>query len=258
MFDKLVVSTAGRRKHRTARFFVVTSAIYLMTIAAALALSVFVSSPRLADTNLATHILTPVASGGSTETALPPRGPAPRTSGPDWRNPRRLEDMQRGPQSAQPMFHRDPLPPGVDGPLEFGPGAGSGPVIGSGPGIPDGDRVSDTAFVPPPVPVTPRPTVPDRRPLALTSVILQGKAIERHSPDYPMIARQVKVHGDVPVEVIVSPDGRVESARAISGHPLLVPASVEAARRWRFEPTLLNGVPVRVTGVITFAFKLGE
>jgi outer membrane biosynthesis protein TonB len=37
-----------------------------------------------------------------------------------------------------------------------------------------------------------------------------------------------------------------------------ITSAIDAARRWRFEPTLLNGVAVRVTGVITFVFKLNE
>jgi outer membrane biosynthesis protein TonB len=39
---------------------------------------------------------------------------------------------------------------------------------------------------------------------------------------------------------------------------MLVACAVDAARGWRFAPTLLNGIPVRVTGVITFVFKLGD
>ena len=38
------------------------------------------------------------------------------------------------------------------------------------------------------------------------------------------------------VEVVISPDGRVEVARAVSGHPLLKPAAAEAARRGAFNP----------------------
>ena len=66
------------------------------------------------------------------------------------------------------------------------------------------------------------------------------------------------MQGEVAVEVIISPEGRVESARAVSGHPMLMAAALDAAHGWRFEPTLLNGVAVRVTGVITFVFKLND
>jgi TonB family protein len=57
---------------------------------------------------------------------------------------------------------------------------------------------------------------------------------------------------------MISPEGRVESARVVSGHPMLAQVSLEAALGWRFQPTLLNQVPVRVTGVIVFVFKLSE
>jgi protein TonB len=44
--------------------------------------------------------------------------------------------------------------------------------------------------------------------------------------------------------------------RAVSGHPLFIRAAVDSAYGWRFEPTLLNGAPVRVTGIVTFNFRL--
>jgi outer membrane biosynthesis protein TonB len=39
---------------------------------------------------------------------------------------------------------------------------------------------------------------------------------------------------------------------------MLIQSALDSARAWRFGPTLLNGVPVRVTGVITFVFKLND
>jgi TonB family protein len=48
--------------------------------------------------------------------------------------------------------------------------------------------------------------------------------------------------------------GRVTKAVAISGHPLLREAALEAARRWEFEPTLAGGVPVETELVLTFNF----
>jgi protein TonB len=88
--------------------------------------------------------------------------------------------------------------------------------------------------------------------------VLQGKAIFRRTPDYPAIARTIRLEGSVVVEVVISSEGFVESAKAISGHPLLAPTAVAAAREWRFQPTYLGSVPVRVAGAITFVFKLGQ
>jgi TonB family protein len=61
----------------------------------------------------------------------------------------------------------------------------------------------------------------------------------------------------VTVQVTVDETGKVISATAVSGHPLLRAAAVDAARRARFTPTLLTGVPVKVTGMIIYNFNRG-
>jgi protein TonB len=44
----------------------------------------------------------------------------------------------------------------------------------------------------------------------------------------------------------------------VSGHPLLVPAAIEAVREWRYRPYLLNGEPVEVETTITVVFQLSN
>ncbi|HSO73526.1 MAG TPA: energy transducer TonB, partial [Blastocatellia bacterium] len=78
----------------------------------------------------------------------------------------------------------------------------------------------------------------------------------RVEPTYPPLAKAARVSGSVVVEVTVDEAGGVISARAMSGHPLLKEAAVSAARGWRFSPTQLSGVPVKVIGTITFNFNL--
>jgi len=56
--------------------------------------------------------------------------------------------------------------------------------------------------------------------------------------------------------VTVDESGNVITAHAISGHPLLTDAAVMAARGWKFTPTQVSGVPVKVIGTITFNFNL--
>jgi TonB family protein len=86
--------------------------------------------------------------------------------------------------------------------------------------------------------------------------VLNGKADKRVQPTYPAVARAAGASGAVSVEVNVDEAGNVASARAISGHPLLQQAAVDAARQWTFKPTTLEGKPVRVAGTITFSFML--
>jgi TonB family protein len=54
-------------------------------------------------------------------------------------------------------------------------------------------------------------------------------------PQYPALASQMKLSGTVKVTVVVAPDGKVTSARAVGGHPLFVTAAVDAANHWEFE-----------------------
>jgi protein TonB len=56
------------------------------------------------------------------------------------------------------------------------------------------------------------------------------------------------------VQVTIDEQGNVVSAKAVSGDPLLKAASEEAARNSRFAPTTLQGIPVKVTGVIYYNF----
>jgi TonB family protein len=86
--------------------------------------------------------------------------------------------------------------------------------------------------------------------------VLQGKAISKPAPPYPPAAKAAGVQGQVVVEIVVDESGRVSSAQAISGHPLLRAAAEEAATQARFTPTLISGQPVKVSGFLTYNFVL--
>ena len=81
-----------------------------------------------------------------------------------------------------------------------------------------------------------------------------GHVVELVKPAYPALARAAHVSGQVQVQIIIDIDGTVMAAAAVSGHPLLYAASVEAAKKSRFSATKLNGEPVKVTGVISYNF----
>ena len=95
-----------------------------------------------------------------------------------------------------------------------------------------------------------------RPPDSVLGPVLQGKAVYRAEPVYPYAAKHERVYGTVIVEVIVDETGKVITSRPLCGPDLLVPASVEAAKNWRFTPTTLSGKPVKVIGTITFNFNL--
>jgi len=55
-------------------------------------------------------------------------------------------------------------------------------------------------------------------------------------PDYPEIAKRMKLAGIAQVEAAVNPDGTVKEVRVVGGHPVLVDALVRAVRQWRYQP----------------------
>lgn len=85
--------------------------------------------------------------------------------------------------------------------------------------------------------------------------IMNGKAINLPEPPYPPAARAVRAAGAVNVQITVDENGNVTSASVVSGHPLLRAAAAAAARGAKFKPTLVNGKPTKVTGVLVFNFK---
>jgi outer membrane biosynthesis protein TonB len=84
--------------------------------------------------------------------------------------------------------------------------------------------------------------------------VLNGRAVSLPKPSYPPAARAVRASGAVQVQVLIDEDGDVFSADAVGGQPLLQRASVIAACSSRFSPTLLEGNPVKVSGIITYNF----
>jgi TonB family protein len=95
-------------------------------------------------------------------------------------------------------------------------------------------------------------------PKTISGGVLNSKATNLVKPVYPPAAKAVNAEGAVSVQVTIGENGDVISAAAVSGHPLLRDASVEAARASKFSPTLLSGTPVKVTGVVVYNFVAGD
>jgi TonB family protein len=118
---------------------------------------------------------------------------------------------------------------------------------------PQGEVISEPVKVPPPVVRIPKPT-PNSVPKVISGGVVNGKATKLVQPIYPAAARAVKAKGAVNVQVTIDEQGNVISANAVSGHPLLRAAAVQAARASKFSPTMLSGQLVKVTGVIVYNF----
>jgi TonB family protein len=100
----------------------------------------------------------------------------------------------------------------------------------------------------PPEPPPPAPA-PARR------QVVTAEAISKAQPSYPRSAVTAHVSGSVAVLVTISEQGNVTEARAVSGPSLLWGAAVDAARRWKFKPSTIGGVPAKTSKTIVFNFK---
>ncbi|MGB7069399.1 MAG: TonB family protein [Pyrinomonadaceae bacterium] len=87
-----------------------------------------------------------------------------------------------------------------------------------------------------------------------TISVLNGRALSLPLPIYPDSAREAKAGGGVNVQVTVDEMGNVIAANSVSGHPLLRAAAEEAARNAKFRVAEVDGVPVKVNGIIYYNF----
>jgi TonB family protein len=87
--------------------------------------------------------------------------------------------------------------------------------------------------------------------------VIDGRAISKPPPVYPLAAKRAGAQGEVVVHIVVDERGNVISACAISGHPLLRKACEDAAYKARFTPALVDGKPTMIQGTITYNFRLG-
>ncbi len=111
-----------------------------------------------------------------------------------------------------------------------------------------------TAAPPPPPP--PKPQAPKR--IRVGGNVQTAKLENKVMPQYPPLAKQARIQGTVRLQAVISKDGTVQNLQVVSGHPLLVPAAIQAVRQWRYKPTYLNGEPVEVVTEIDVNFSLSS
>jgi protein TonB len=79
------------------------------------------------------------------------------------------------------------------------------------------------------------------------------------SPDYPHAAKAAGLDGEVWVEFIVDPSGRVHDPAVVrSSDRMFEEATLRAVSKWRFEPGKLNGRPVSFRMSVPVLFHLSD
>ncbi len=149
------------------------------------------------------------------------------------------------------MIKEEPLDPdlgGVTGGVAGGvPGGQMGGVLG---GI-ISDASRKTA-------VAPVPVAQNKAPIRVGGRIKPPRLVSKVNPNYPPLARQTRVQGDVVLDAVIDTDGNVVQLQVVSGHALLIQSALEAVRRWKYEPTYLNDEAIPVQLIVNVTFRLEQ
>ncbi len=266
MFNNLIESTSHASEFkRRGSFVLFTTATYVLLFIIAGVMSIYAYDARLEDQNIEiVTMLNPVELETTKPAVTTPKTAPPKGSDSKQNYVERATamvsvnrpDVVPEKTSAQPNANL-PLPDtglyAVTG-RDFDPGVPGGPGSKNGGGSEVGstNTLAVDVGIPPPAMPPVRPAVPR----VVSKGVITGLAIALPKPPYPQIARQAGAYGPVNVQVLIDETGKVVSAKAISGNPLLMPAAQQAAYGARFSPTKLGDQPVKVSGVITYNFML--
>lgn len=271
MFEQLVESTAPKADPKNRRAYFLTSSVVVgILFLSAVVISIYSADFAIGKDSLdLTEMIAPVDMA-----AAMPEPPKPRietsissdqsTTPMRTVNMARVDEVNFVPTTTSVVQNTEVARPNTSfryGPINTDPSGVSGDsgrtangTSYSGTGLTGNSQVAENDIPePPPVlkaaPVTKKGTIQSLG-------VINGRATSLPPPAYPPAAKAVRAMGKVSVQVLIDESGRVVSANAAGGNPLLIEAAVRAARNARFSTTYLSKVPVKVTGVIVYNFTL--
>jgi TonB family protein len=93
----------------------------------------------------------------------------------------------------------------------------------------------------------------ERVPVSVPEEEMQKLVIHRVDPVLPP-EPGMRLHGTVVLKAVISRSGAIESLQIVSGHPMLIPAALDAVKQWTYQHYEVNGIPVRVETTVRMAF----
>ena len=93
-------------------------------------------------------------------------------------------------------------------------------------------------------------------PIKVTPGKAEQNLLHKVEPVYPEMAKIARIQGDVLMRAVINQKGKIANLKALSGHPILIQAALDAVRQWEYKPFLLNGAPVEVETNIVVRFHL--
>src|SRR5215831_16524208 len=99
-------------------------------------------------------------------------------------------------------------------------------------------------------------TVAAQEPKKVTKIEGLNAATTKVQPEYPAMARQLKIEGSVELEAVVTETGVVEKVNIVSGNPVLTKPASDAIKKWKFAPFTSDGKAVKALVPVTLSFKM--
>jgi periplasmic protein TonB len=250
LFTDCLLET-GKRETKRRGFATVLSFIIQCCLIGGLLLVPLMFTEELPGQQLLTFLMAPPP---------PPPPPPPAAAASKVRmvesdvlNSGQLRTPGRIPTKVQ-MIAEDDAPP---------PSMSTGGVVGGVPGgIPGGQLggviggiVSQTSSLA----AVPRLSVPEQpKRIRVSQGVGVGMLIHRVDPAYPALAKAARIQGLVVLSAVINKEGSVTQLALVSGHPMLVPAAIDAVKQWHYRPYLLNGQPVEVELNVELTFLLQQ
>jgi len=243
MFEDSLIESGGRLKTRRGLTTTI-SVIFQIGLLMVMILIPLIFTEALPKQQLMTFLVAPP----------PPPPPPPPAAAPVKIVKQIQTDIVNGqlrtptkiPEKVQMIKEEEAPPPamastGVVGGVPGGvPGGSMGGVMGS--------ILSSTPMA------VPKVATPQR--VRVSQGVSAGLLVRKVNPNYPPLARQARIQGQVLLQAEISKDGSIQNLRLISGHPMLAPAAIEAVKQWKYKPYLLNGEPVEVETQVQVNFTL--
>jgi protein TonB len=91
-------------------------------------------------------------------------------------------------------------------------------------------------------------------PKKVTMSEAMSAVVTKVPPEYPALAKQLKIFGAVELDVLIAENGAVESVTPISGNPVLTKPAAEALKKWKFKPFQEDGSPVKAQAAVKINF----
>lgn len=237
MFD-VIAGTRRPTKHRTAMPLIISMTAHVLAVAAIVIPALYVMD-ELPELPTMMAFVVPAAE------PPPPPPPPPPANAAEARQPAKAPPDAapvEAPATIEPESGIERTDEGIPGGVEGGiPGGVAGGIVGG---------ISEVPPPPPPPPPAPR------RPVRVGGQINAPAVLVRVEPAYPEIAVRALIQGMVILEALVGEDGQVREIKVLRSVKFLDQAAVDAVKKWRYSPLLLNGEAMPFILTVSLSFRV--